>query len=319
MVSKNYIDIVKARNSTKNGKLKKLKRPPKWLFPLSPERQYFASLLKYTLEIRRVVTDVLYPKIPFWLAGGTITYPDPVFPDNQIPYLPSAFERTDSLIEDIINEINESMILIGELLLPSMRIAQESAKFFGLEIAAFNQIQYQKTIKSVLGIDIFLEEPYLIPQLELFANQNSQLISNMTIDEIERVSGYVQRAIQEGSSFESVAIEIEKSFGITRRHAKLIARDQTSKLNGSLTKLRQQEVGIKTYRWQTSDDERVRATHKPLNGKICRWDDPTVYFNEESQKWENRSKIGGTNVHTSVDVNCRCIPIPIIEGIFDGR
>jgi SPP1 gp7 family putative phage head morphogenesis protein len=319
MVSKNYIEIIKLRNSKRNGQLKKLKRPPKWLFPLTPERQYIASLYKYTLEIRKVITSVLYPKIPFWLAGGTITYPDPVLPDNQIPYSPKSFERTDSLIDDIINEINDSIILIGQLLLPSMRVAQESAKFIGLEIAAFNQVQYNKIIKSVLGIDIFLEEPYLIPQLELFANQNNQLIANMTEQELERVSGYVQRAIQDGSSFESVVINIEKSFGITRRHAKLIARDQTSKLNGSLTKLRQQEVGIKTYRWQTSEDERVRATHRPLNGKICRWDDPTVYLNEETGKWENRSKIGGTNVSPSVDVQCRCIPIPIIEGIFDGK
>lgn len=307
MVSKAYLDLVKARNSKRNGQLKRLKRPPKWLEPTSAKRQYTARLYEYTFDIRKVITSVIFPKLDKWLAGGTITYPDPVLPSDR---------RGDSLIDDIINEINDALLLIETLLIPSQTAAQQSAIKFGLEIAAFNQMQYQKTMNSVLGVDVFLEEPWLVPQLELYANQNAQLISNMTANEIERVGGIIQRALQEGSSYDSVVENIEKSFGITRRHAKLIARDQTSKLNGSLTKLRQQEAGISQYRWQTSGDERVRADHRALDGKICRWDDPTVYLNEKTGKWEKRSKIGGTNVHTSVDVNCRCVPIPIIEGMF---
>lgn len=307
MVSKAFLAQVKARNSKMNGQLKRLKKPPKWLFPLSPERQYTASLYAFTLQIRKVITEQLLPKIPLWLAGATINNPDPVLPSEI---------RKDSLIDLIIGELNTVLLLIDDLLQPSQARAINSATVIAFEIAAFNQAQYSKTINSVLGVDIFLEEPWLESQIELFANQNSQLIKNMTVNEIERVSGIIQRGLQEGSSYGSITESIEKSFGITRRHAKLIARDQTTKLNGSLTKLRQQEVGITEYRWQTSGDERVRADHRALDGKICRWDDPTVYLNEKTGKWEKRSKIGGTNVHTSQDVNCRCVPIPMIEGIF---
>lgn len=307
MVSQVFLAQVKARNSTKNGKLKRLKRPPKWLFPLSPERQYTARLYEYTFQIRKVISEQLIPKIPMWLAGATINNPDPVLPSEV---------RKDSLIDVIIAELNTVLLLIDDLLQPSQARAINSATVIAFEIAAFNQAQYSKTINSVLGVDIFLEEPWLESQIELFANQNSQLIKNMTVNEIERVSGIIQRGLQEGSSYGSITESIEKSFGITRRHAKLIARDQTTKLNGSLTKLRQQEVGITQYRWQTSGDERVRPDHRVLDGKICRWDDPTVYLNEKTGKWEKRSKIGGTNVHTSQDVNCRCVPIPMIEGIF---
>lgn len=313
MVSKAYLDLVRARNSKKNGELKRLKKPPKWLEPLSVKRQYTARLYLYTLEIRKVISAVIYPKLNRWLLAGTITYPDPVVPEENLK-VPE--QRADDLIDDVINEIDAALVLISELLGPSQQSAINSARFFGLEIAAFNSIQYQKTMNSVLGVDIFIEEPWLLPQLELFANQNAQLISNMTVNEIERVSGYIQRAIQEGSTYKSVIESIEKSFGITRRHAKLIARDQTSKLNGSLTKLRQQSAGISMYRWQTSDDERVRQDHRVLDGKICRWDDPTVYYNSQTKKWEKRSKIGGTLVNPSQDVNCRCVPIPILEAMF---
>jgi len=309
MPSKAFLSMIRARNTKRNGELKRFKNPPRWLEPLSVKRQYTARLYMYTFDIRKVFTDILFPKIPSWLAGGTITYPDPVLPEN----------RKDSLIDDILDDIDLTFELIQQILAPSQQSAINSAKFFGLEIAAFNKIQYEKTMNSVLGVDVFLEEPWLVPQIELFANQNAQLITNMTENEAERVSGIIQRAIQEGSNYESITENIEKSFGITRRHAKLIARDQTSKLNGSLTKLRQQEAGVSNYKWQTSDDERVRQDHKVLDGKICRWDDPTLYYNEQSKKWEKRSKIGGTNVHTSVDVNCRCVPIPILKSIFTNE
>lgn len=309
MVSQAMLRRIRAQNSKKDGTLKRLKKPPAWLFPHSPERQYRAALYEFTFAIRQAITEQLIPKVPGLLLAATIPYPDPVIPEK--------FDGVRG--DDFIDELNETMTYIQILLLPKRNQTIEKAKMFGLDIAIFNQRQYEKTVNSVLGIDVFLEEPWLKNQLELFANQNSQLIINMENNEMERVSGVVQRGLQEGSSYESIAQNIEKSFGITRRHAKLIARDQTSKLNGSLTKLRQQELGIRTYRWQTAGDERVRPSHRVLDDKICRWDDPTVYLDEDTGKWEKRSKIGGTNVHTSVDVNCRCVPIPMIEGIFDGN
>lgn len=309
-VSPSIIARIRARHTNKAGKLKKLKKPPAWLFPHSPERQYRAALYEFTFEIRRVISENLLPAIPDLLRAATAPYPDPV--ETNL-YGDSATRQ-----DDFINDLNNLMRRIQILLLPKQQQTIQKAAGFGVDIAIFNQKQYEKTVNSVLGVDVFLEEPWLKNQLELFANQNSQLITNMTDNEMERVSGMVQRGLQEGSTYESIAENIEKSFGITRRHAKLIARDQTSKLNGSLTKLRQQELGIDEYRWQTSGDERVRPSHRVLDGKICRWDDPTVYLNEQTGKWEKRSTIGGTNVHTSQDVNCRCVPIPIIEGFFDG-
>lgn len=190
------------------------------------------------------------------------------------------------------------------LLLPKQQETIREAAGIGIEVAIYNQKQFDKTVNSVLGVDVFLEEPWLKNQLELFANQNAQLITSLEETELDRVSGIVQRGLQEGSSYDTITDQIQETFGITRRHARLIARDQTSKLNGSLTKLRQQELGITEYIWQSSGDERVRASHRVMDGKTCRWDDPTVYLDEKSGKWKKRSSIGGTQVHTSQDINC---------------
>lgn len=323
--------MLKDRHSKRNGELKRLKKAPKWLEPLTAERGYTASLYLYTFQIRRVITKELIPKLPTWFKLSTITYPDPVDPIDSADLMHQTGEmyqknidsasliKKDDLIDDVIADLNATLAFIDELLQGPEQRAIDSASVFGLEVATFNNTQYNKIIDRVLDVDIFQEEPWLETQLELFANQNAQLITNMTDDEIYRVSGIVQRGLQEGSSLESVTKNIEKSFGITRRHAKLIARDQTTKLNGSLTKLRQQELGINTYRWLTAGDERVRKTHRVLDNKICRWDDPTVFLDESTGKWVKRSTIGGTEVHTSQDVNCRCQPIPQFEDLFNGN
>jgi SPP1 gp7 family putative phage head morphogenesis protein len=316
MVSRRTLEQIRARNTLKNGKLKKLKKPPKWLLPFSAERRYTAQLYEYTFQIRRLISQQILPKLPSWLVGSTYTYPDPVLPSQEEIEENRIAANLDSIIDDIISDLNDTLLIIDQILAPYQARAIADAARIGVEISIFNSIQFDKVTNSVLGVDIFQDEPWLETQLELFANQNSQLITNMTTNEIERVSGIVQRALQEGSSLESITDNIEKSFGITRRHAKLIARDQTTKLNGSLTKLRQQEIGVTQYRWETSNDERVRADHRVMQGKICRWDDPTVYLNEKTGKWEKRSTIGGTLVHTSQDVNCRCQPIAILEGVF---
>lgn len=307
-ISRSTIEMIRRRKTKKDGTLRKLRKPPVWLFPHGAERLYIAYLWQYTFAMRESITTILMPKIKRMLAEATQDYPDP------------EESRYDSLrLDDFIDDLNETMREVEVSLIPAEQLANEHAREISLDVAKHNSLQLLKTTKSVLGIDIFLNQPWLPEQLALFANQNSQLIRNLTENEMNRVSGIVQRGFQEGSRYSSIAEDIQQSFGITRRHARLIARDQTGKLNASLTKLQQQEVGITQYRWNTVHDERVRKDHRAMEGRICRWDDPTVYLNESTGKWESRKNIGGTLVHVGVDVQCRCNSIAIVEGIFDGK
>ncbi len=144
-----------------------------------------------------------------------------------------------------------------------------------------------------------MDEPWLNDQLKLFASQNSQLIKSLSEQELERVAGEIERGLQQGERFTDISKSLQKSFGITRRRATLIARDQTTKLNSSLTRLRQEEVGVEEYIWATSLDERVRPTHRANEGKKFRWDSPP--------------KITG---HPGNDVNCRCIARPVLDNLL---
>lgn len=283
VISAKQLQQIRDRKTLKSGKLRKLKKPPKWLLPMSQEREYQRDLYSLTLELRKLIDQILLPQVPSMIAEVGIKTPDG----------PKG-ERGDSWMD----QLRGIIISIGNAIEPKVETTIVQAGIIGAEIASFNYNQFQKINRNVFGVDIFIEQPWLADQLTLFATQNAQLIQSIPSEELLRVSGAVERGLQEGASLKTITEDIEKSFGITRRRAKNIARDQTAKLNASLTKLRQQELGVESYEWQTSGDERVRASHRKNDGKIFRWDSPPA-----------------ATGHPGTDVNCRCVAIPILDGV----
>lgn len=87
---------------------------------------------------------------------------------------------------------------------------------------------------------------------------------------------------------------------VSESRAELIARDQTLKLNGDITRVRQQSAGVNSYVWSTSLDERVRDEHAELEGEVFSWDSPPEPG------------------HPGQDFQCRCVAIPAgIEELDD--
>lgn len=277
MIPQNVINQIKQRRGRR-----KLKKPPKWLDPRNSERKYRKLLRSLARELRKKIKERLVPRIPELIQ---------LVQQNT----PNDSTRNDQFIEilqNIIRSIEESMKPIEE---EAIREMEE----IGEEINNFNAQQFQKINQSVFGIDIFVDQPFLRDQLELFARQNAQLIESITEQELLQVSGVVERGLLQGSTFTDVARELSKRSGITGRRATLIARDQTQRLNSSLTRLRQESIGVEEYIWRTVGDERVRPTHRANNGKTFRWDRPP-----------------SVTGHPGNDINCRCIPEPVLEGII---
>jgi SPP1 gp7 family putative phage head morphogenesis protein len=279
MVTKRFLDKIAIRK--KQGVKRKLTKPPKWLFPTNAEKNYDKALYSLVKDLKDLIKKYLVPEIPSMLAEVERKMPQ----DRQDDYL----DRLNSLIifirGAIQNKVNNTILYSGVI---------------AGEISRFNKRQFQKINESVFGIDIFLHEPWLGDQLELFASQNAELITSLPDEELKRVSSDIQRGLQQGTRYSDLTKTIQKSFGISHRKAKLIARDQTTKLNSSLTRLRQQEAGVEEYTWQTVEDERVRKTHRHNNGKRFRWDNPPPVTG-----------------HPGNDVNCRCVAVPVLEGLED--
>ena len=106
---------------------------------------------------------------------------------------------------------------------------------------------------------------------------------------VSRVDGVITQGVLQGKTNAQVSEQLQKQFGTLKSRANLIARDQTSKFNSDLNRLRQEQAGLKSYEWLTSDDERVRPSHDAHNGKVYSWSKPPV-----------------TTGNPGDDVNCRC-------------
>ncbi len=163
--------------------------------------------------------------------------------------------------------------------------------------------EWKKTVKSTIGINI-MEDYYLgdfyMESMEAWVEENVRLIKTVPEDTLDRMKEIVCDGFMKGKPPGRMAEEIRKAYGMGKRHAELIARDQTGKLNGQIQKAQQTDAGITEYVWYTCMDGRVRRSHKELHGKKFRWDDPP----------ENSD---GRKCHPGQDFQCRCIGRPVFN------
>jgi SPP1 gp7 family putative phage head morphogenesis protein len=160
---------------------------------------------------------------------------------------------------------------------------------------AATDTQLVENIQRAIGINIrpILQSDSIRDALREAEAANIDLIKSIPAQYLEKVKYKLEQNYATGSRWEDLADALEDAGDVTESRIKLIARDQTSKMNGSFNRVRQTSIGINKYRWQTAEDERVRPTHRANDQKVFSWDNPP-------------SETG----HPGEDINCRCVAIP---------
>lgn len=236
----------------------------------------------------------------------------------------SADVRIDQWPQDVEELIRQLTIGLGTDSPEIRGRAQDVA----LDLNVYNRRQWSKILTNTIGVDLFAEEPWLTAQLQTFVTQNVGLIEKAKGDAVRDLEGIIQRGMQTGARIEAIEQEIRAKVASVGKRAKLIARDQIAKANSEITKLRQESIGVTEYRWRTSKDERVRGKsggrypnarpkHSTLEGKRCRWDDPTIYIDQNGDA-RARSGIEAVQLHPGQDFQCRCTPEPILDDLIAG-
>ena len=266
-------------------KPRRLRRLPKWLYPAGVERTYLRRLLDLVEAMEQAVKGLVLPRLEGLFREAEIDKPRA---DDRGPITDSWAESVEAMIKALSLSLNNDF-----------QGGKAMALDIGQKTAKWNSEQWQRILKAVLGVEVFQTEPWLVGELQAFAQQNVALITSLKDKTVRDIEGMTLRAIQGGGRHEDLRKEIQAQFGNTRSRAALIARDQVSKLNGNLTRLRQQGVGVRHYIWRTSRDERVRPTHRAHEGKTFSWDKPPA----------------GTG-HPGQDYQCRCTSEAIVEELF---
>lgn len=252
---------------------KKLKKPLRQPPPINEEKAYQKDLRGVIAVINAAINKYLLPKL-VWLIADFNKY------------------KTRSITDDAnddLNKIFDDMRIYIDQNIDKKAIATKNAN----AVNSYNGKKWNEQINHVFGINVFLNEPWLKDQLNIWIDTNVGLITSLESQALQQVKYQVQSGFGKGLRSEEIAGNIQERVDVADSRANLIGRDQVSKLNAQLTRDRQQDIGVNSYIWSTSHDERVRETHAENDGEIIEWDNPPA----------ETGNVGD-------DVNCRCVALP---------
>lgn len=178
-----------------------------------------------------------------------------------------------------------------------------------------NNERSMKSNLSKSGIDISgqLDAEGLQQLIDVKISENVALIKSIKNDYIEQIGASLRENIMNGQLSTTLITEIKEKGNVSKSRAKFIARDQTAKTNAAITQVRAEALGGKTYRWSGSMDERERHSHRVLEGMLCKFNDHTVYSDDDGKTWKSRQRLGAYIGLVGTDYNCRCVALPIIN------
>lgn len=127
------------------------------------------------------------------------------------------------------------------------------------------------------------------------------LIKSIASEHLADVQGMLMRSVQTGRDLGQMTKDLEARFGITKRRAALIARDQNNKATATITRVRQQELGITEAEWMHSaGGKHPRPSHVAANGK--------------RYEVAKGMLIDGEWIRPGELINCRCVSKAIVPG-----
>ncbi|HHR6244838.1 TPA: phage minor head protein [Providencia alcalifaciens] len=200
----------------------------------------------------------------------------------------------------------------------SMSIAELATRLsLGLVNRANQQNKYRllKTYQNAFDIDLsgLLSDEAIRDDMARAVKENVDLIKSIQTDFINDIGEKVFSNLAGGGRHENLVSLIKERGNISKSRAKFIARDQTAKLNAALNESRHRSLGLDLYEWGGTGDERERESHLKLNGKLCKYSDPTVYSDDGGKTWKKRKSIGAYEGAPGTDFQCRCVSLPYIS------
>lgn len=181
--------------------------------------------------------------------------------------------------------------------------ADELADYFAQSVEDRSTRVLRKILKDGGWSVKFKMTPAQRDVLDAVVHENVSLIKSIPRKHLDDVEGMVMRSVAAGRKLDVLAKDLQKQYGVTRRRATLIARDQNNKATTMLNRARQKELGVEEAVWVHSHaGKKPRPTHVKMDGKKYRVDqgmwDPAV------QKYILPGEL----------INCRCFSRSVIPG-----
>ena len=207
--------------------------------------------------------------------------------------------------------------------------AEQIAENWVGKVNRYNKEKFMSHMRKALGIDIgAIVDEAMKNELEIMVMENANYIKSIPNYLVGHVADRVVQHFKGIPMPENRTLrqQIKEEFKVSDGRAKVLARDQTSKMNTSISAIRQVNLGIDCYVWKTVEDERVvgkpggvypkttklHKNHYIMQGLLCKWADPNVYSDDKGATWKPRTAQMPHN-HPGDDIMCRCRPAPFID------
>ncbi len=252
-------------------------KPKKWLHPTGIERDYVTFVQGYA---KRTTDAVEREIIPMLSTGWR---PDAWNAEDQ-----GFFERLNAAFLEALKQAR----IPDEQLRPYIDM-------FAARVDGFNKRQFMELLAKAYGVDIIPKEPNMVPLMHVWEAENIRLIQSIAPQYLDSLHGKIVAAVRQGTPLRNMTADIRSSYDAPQWRAELIARDQVGKLNGDLTRKRQESIGVDSYKWRGVMDERERDEHIAREGKTFKWSEPP------------------SDGHPGEPIRCRCWAEPMLPDLDD--
>lgn len=257
-----------------------MKRRVPTRYPMKLEQQYARDLKKVVTDWDRGARSCAKFYLKQYVNGGTQLKLD---------------DATDD--PNWINKLNQQIELMGFSMQQASKrhdVNSIATKF----VRALNSFSYQnvKAQAAIVGLDPISDNNVLRNYVKGKIQENVSLINSMYSTYWHSLEKDIYRSITSGGGITSITDAITKRTGMGKKHADLIANDQTGTIISQLNAYRAKSAGAEKYLWRSMEDRRVRQKHRELDGKTFKYSDPN----------------GGDDGQLPGEpIRCRCLAEPI--------
>ena len=179
--------------------------------------------------------------------------------------------------------------------------AQRLARYFAKSVADRTDDSLQAKLKKSGFTVEFKMTPAANDVMQATIGEQVGLIKSIASQHLTEVEGLVMRSVSQGRKLDELSKELQERYGVTKRRAALIARDQNNKATASMNRVRQQELGITEAIWMHSHGgKHPRPSHMDADGK--KYDIAKGMY------------LDGKWVWPGTEINCRCVSKSVIPG-----
>jgi SPP1 gp7 family putative phage head morphogenesis protein len=179
-------------------------------------------------------------------------------------------------------------------------------KYFGDTLDSLSQ-QFHFSTRKVTGseLEIPLQKQFEDELKKAYTENLDIYIQKWHDEQVLRLRQKVSKNVNAGFRAENLIKDIMAERGTSYKHARFMAKQETSLMVSKYREIRYTNAGLQYYIWSSSHDARVRPRHRELDresrSRPFRFDSPPVVDLTTMRRG-----------NPGEDFGCRCVSIPIL-------